>query len=84
MGYSSGTQVWGLIPFLGILLNIGLSEVLRLEHRPPSEWVRQGQLPMACFAFWLADSLWALTNRRRRTLRDLLAGTWVLEDRPCA
>jgi uncharacterized RDD family membrane protein YckC len=31
-------------------------------------------------AFWLADHLWALTNRRRRTLHDLATGTWVLED----
>lgn len=32
--------------------------------------------------FFLVDHLWALTNRRRRTLHDVLSGTWVLEDRP--
>jgi uncharacterized RDD family membrane protein YckC len=35
----------------------------------------------AAIAFWAIDHLWALTNRRRRTLHDLLCGTWVLEDR---
>ncbi|MBI4603420.1 MAG: protein kinase [Planctomycetes bacterium] len=31
------------------------------------------------FAVYLLDQLWALTNRKRRTLHDLVLGTWVLE-----
>jgi uncharacterized RDD family membrane protein YckC len=33
------------------------------------------------FVLSAAEHLWALTNRNRRTLHDLLLGTWVLDKR---
>ncbi len=36
---------------------------------------------LAVFLLFLVDHFSAYTNRRRRTLHDLIAGTWVLEER---
>ena len=53
------------LPFLGVLFGFAL----------------RGPYYLSLLSFWLVDHLWALTNRRRRTLHDLITGTWVLEDR---
>jgi len=37
-------------------------------------------LVLALVSFWMVDHLWALWNRRRRTLHDIICGTWVLEE----
>jgi eukaryotic-like serine/threonine-protein kinase len=36
---------------------------------------------IACAGIWSIDSFWAFIHRKRRTLHDLICGTWVLEDR---
>ena len=55
-----------------------------INVRPFLEWfvsVRNFWI-IAATIFWLIDLLWGFTNRKRRTLRDVATGTWVLEDRP--
>lgn len=63
----------GLLQYLP-LLTLGVFYLLFPFHVGPF-----GSILIGVFLFALVDHFWALTNRNRRTLHDLLLSTWVLD-----
>ena len=67
--------VFQWLPFLAANAVVLLDRLMGIEQRVKM------LIYIPALSLWAVDYLWALTNRKRRTLHDLLCGTWVLEDR---